>query len=156
MVREFKKIQIQCIQTKNKTLFIHEKAHKQSVCAHLKCFAHRIHSSPLWSLEKRPVQYTQSASCSSLFVESPAKGTARSVSESDGVTGGDGSRQTLLFRCFEGPRRAFDASRLVLDLVACLISFSELPEQIFCKWNSLFSLLFHHEYLAVGSGLAQR
>ena len=34
-------------------------------------------------------------------------------------------------------------------------SLSELPQQIFCKVNSLFSLLFHHEYMAVGSGLAQ-
>jgi hypothetical protein len=29
-----------------------------------------------------------------------------------------------------------------------------LPQQIFCKVNSLFSLLFHHKYLAVASGLA--
>ena len=36
-----------------------------------------------------------------------------------------------------------------------LSSFSELPQQIFCKVNSLFSLLFHHEDLALGSGLAQ-
>ena len=60
-------------------MFIHDKAHKQSVCAYLKCFAHRIHSFPLWSSEKRPVQNTQSASCSSSSVESSAKGTARSV-----------------------------------------------------------------------------
>jgi hypothetical protein len=33
--------------------------------------------------------------------------------------------------------------------------FSLLPQQIFCKENSLFSLLFYHEDLAVGSGLAQ-
>ena len=78
-----------------------------------------------------------------------------SESESDGVSDGVGSRQTLLFRLFEGPRRAFDACRLVLDLVACLIFFSELPQQNFCKLN-LFSLLFHHEDLAVGSGLVQR
>jgi hypothetical protein len=42
------------------------------------------------------------------------------VPESDGVSDGAWSRQTLLFRLFEGPRRAFDASRQVLDLVACL------------------------------------
>jgi hypothetical protein len=72
------------------------------------------------------------------------------------VSNGVGSRQTLLFRLFEGPRRAFDVSRLVLDLVTCLILFfSELPQQIFCKVNSLFSLLFYHEDLAVGSGLAK-
>jgi len=77
------------------------------------------------------------------------------VSESDGVSDRVGSLQTLLFRLFEGPRRALDASRLVLDLVACLILFFELLQQIFYKVNSLFSLLLHHEYLAVGSGLAQ-
>jgi len=37
-----------------------------------------------------------------------------------------------------------------------LSSFSELPPQFFCKVNSLFSLLFHHKNLALGSGLAQR
>jgi hypothetical protein len=66
------------------------------------------------------------------------------VSEFDGVSGGVGSRQTLLFRLFEGPRRTFDASRQVLDSVACLI-LSTLPQNAFCKLNSLFSLLFHHE-----------
>jgi len=30
-----------------------------------------------------------------------------------------------------------------------------MPQQIFCKVNSLFSLLFHYEYMAVGSGLTQ-
>jgi hypothetical protein len=53
------------------------------------------------------------------------------VSESDGVSGGVGFRQTLLFRLFEGPRKAFDQSRQVLDLVACLI----------------FSFLFASKYL---------
>ena len=50
-----------------------------------KYFAHRIHSSTLWSSEKLPVQNTQSASCPSSSVESSAKGTVRSVSESDSV-----------------------------------------------------------------------
>jgi len=45
------------------------------------------------------------------------------MSESDGVSDGVGSRQTLHFRLFEGPRRAFDASRMVLDLVASVIFF---------------------------------
>jgi hypothetical protein len=64
-------------------------------------------------------------------------------------------RQTLLFRLFEGPRRAFEADRLVLDLVACFIfSFWVLSINI-CKVNSLFSLLFHHKDLGLGSGLAQ-
>jgi len=123
MVTELKELQIPSTQTKNKTVFTHDKPHKQSVCAHLKCFAHRIHSSPLWSSEKRPVYNTQSASCSSSSVEPSAKGTARSVSKSDGVSDGVGFRQTLLVRLFEGPRRALDASRLVLDLVVCLIFF---------------------------------
>ena len=51
--------------------------------AHLKYFAHLKHSSPLWSSEKRPVQYTHSASSS---VESSSKRTTRSVSESDGLS----------------------------------------------------------------------
>jgi hypothetical protein len=70
------------------------------------------------------------------------------------VSDGVGTWQTLSSVFFEGPRRAFDASRLVLDLVACLIFFLFVPTN-FCKVFSLFSLLFHHEYLAVGSSLAQ-
>ena len=141
-------------------MFIPDKAHKQnlppyqhSVCAHLKYFTHRIHSSTLWSLEKRTVRNTQSASCSSSSVESSAKGTVRSVSESNGVLDGVGSRQTTLFRLFEGPRRAFDASRLVLDLVACLIFFFWVAPTKFL-WYEHISLLFHREDMAAGSGLA--
>jgi len=92
------------------------------VCAHLKYFPHRIHSSTLWSSKKRPVLNTKSASCST-SVESSAKATVRSVSVSDGASDGVGSRQTTLFRLSEGPSREFDAGRLVLDLVACLIFF---------------------------------
>ena len=125
------------------------------MCADLKCFAQRIHSYPLWSSEKRPIHSTQSAFGSSFSIASSAKGTARAVFESDGMSDGVGSRQILLFRLLEGPRRAFNASQLVLDLVACLIFF-ELSQQNFCKLNSLFSLLSHHKYLAVGSGLAKR
>jgi len=47
---DFKKLQM--IQTKSKTVFIHDKAYKQSVCTNLKCFAHHTHSSPLLSSEK--------------------------------------------------------------------------------------------------------
>ena len=88
-------------------------------------------------------------------VESSTKGTGRSVSETDGVTelGPDKPFSPFIF---EGPRRACDPSRVVLYLVACLIFFSELPQQNFCKSNSWFSLLLHHEYLPAGSGLAQR
>jgi hypothetical protein len=53
------------------------------------------------------------------------------VSESDGVLERVRSWQTLLFNLFEGPRRAFDASRQVLDLVAYLIFLSELSQYIF-------------------------
>jgi hypothetical protein len=35
-------------------------------------------------------------------------------------------------------------------------SISELPQQIFCKMNSLISLPFRREYVAAGSGLTQR
>jgi hypothetical protein len=139
----------QSSQTKSSSMPAH------SVCVHLKYFTYCILSSPLRSSEKRPVQNKQSASCISSYVESSAKGTARSVSESDGVSDGVGSRQTLLFRRFEGPRRAFDASRLVLDLVACLIFFFWVASTICCKLNSLFSLLFHHDDFASGSGLAR-
>jgi hypothetical protein len=94
----------------------------QSMCAHMKYFAHRTHSSPLWSSGKRPMQNTQSASCSLSFpVESSATGTPSSVSESDGVLDGVESRQTLLYRLFKEPRTAIDASRQIVDLVACLI-----------------------------------
>jgi len=53
-------------------VFIPDKFHKQNlppylhtVCAPICNISQlRIHSSPLWYSEKRPVQYTQSASCS--------------------------------------------------------------------------------------------
>jgi hypothetical protein len=67
---------------------------------------------------EKTVKNIQPASFSSSPVESSAKGTARSVSEYDGVSDGVGSRKTLLFRPFEGTRRAFDASRLFSGLMA--------------------------------------
>jgi hypothetical protein len=45
------------------------------------------------------------------------------MSKSDGVSDAGGSRQNPCFHLFEGPSRAFDASQLVLDLVARLIFF---------------------------------
>ena len=66
------------------------------VCNYLKYSVHRIHSSPLSSSKKWPAQCTQSASCPASSVESSAKRSARSVSETARV----GSRQTLLFRHF--------------------------------------------------------
>jgi len=66
-------MQIQRIQTKNKTVFTQEVSQTKSsfipahtVCAHLKYFTRRIHYSPLWNSEKRTVQYKQSVSCSSI------------------------------------------------------------------------------------------
>ena len=128
-------------------MFIPDKAHKQnflntntkSVCADLKYsyFAHRIHSSTLWCSEKRPVHYTQSASCSSSSVESSAKVTVMSESESDGISDEFGSRQTNLFLHFEGPRRTFNPRRWDWDLVICSIFFFSDHPKKFCKMNSL-------------------
>ena len=73
--------------------------------------------------ETTSTEHTISVCSSSPSIESSEKGTARSVSESDGVSDRTRSRQTLLVRLFEGPRREFDAGRLVLDLVACFIFF---------------------------------
>jgi len=58
-----------------------------------------------------------------LFCRIVSERTVRSVSQSDGVSDGVGSRQTLPFRLFERPRTAFDASRWILDLVTCSIFF---------------------------------
>ena len=84
----------------------------------------------------------KSASCSSSpSIESSAKGTVRSVSESDGVSDGAGSRKTLFFRLFEGPRRALDAGPLVLDLVACFIFFFWVASTFFfffIKWTCYY------------------
>jgi hypothetical protein len=110
----------------------------QSVCSHLKHFAHRIQSSPVRSSEKQPVQYRQSASCSSSSsVASSAWGTANLVSESDGVSDGVGTQQTLLFRLFEGPRRAFDAFG-IFGFSGLFDFLFELPQQNFVKWTLYF------------------
>ena len=111
----------------------------QSVRAHVKYFAHRIHSSTLWSSEKRAVQSTQSASCSFSSVESSAKGTVRSVSESDGLSDEVGSRQTTLFRPFEGPRRAFVAKRFVFGFSVLFdFLFLSCPNKISVRWTHYF------------------
>ena len=119
------------------------------MCAYLH-FAHRIHFFPLRYSDKRPAQSTQSASCSSSSVESSAKGTARSVFESYKVSDGAGSWRTL-FSVF-----LKDQEELSKQAFSGLFDFLFLVcPTIFCKMNSLFSLLFLHDYLAVGSGLAQ-
>ena len=124
------KIQIQRIQTKNKkSLSLTRLTNRIFLHTSTKCVrpSETFHTSYLllsmWSSEKRPVQNTQSASCSSSSVELSAKGTARSVSERVGVSDGVWFSQTLLFRLFGGPRRTFNASQIVLDLVACFIFF---------------------------------
>jgi hypothetical protein len=149
-------MQLRRIQTKDKTVFFYLTRLTNKIFLHTstqcvrpsKIFRISYPVFSLWSSEKRPVQNTQSASCSSSSsVESSSRGTASSVSQSDGVSDGVGSRQTLIFLLFEGPRTAFDSSRQVLDLVTCLTFFSELPQNTFYNVNSLFSLLFQHEDL---------
>jgi hypothetical protein len=124
------------IQTNSNTVFIPYKAHKQNlplhqykVCAPICNISHTVSTLLHCDPEKRSVQNIQSATCSSSSsVELSVRGTASSMSKSDGVSDGVGSWQTLLFRLFEGPRRTFDASHQGLDLVACLIFCSELPQ----------------------------
>ena len=127
------------------------------MCPHLKYFAHFIQYSTLWSSEKRPVRNTQSASCPLFF--------RQIVSERNSSVN---ARNWWSDRWSWIPAKHFHPSFLkdqeehstqadwFLDLVACLIfPFSELPQQIFCKTNSWFSLFLHREQLAVGSVLAQ-
>jgi hypothetical protein len=59
------------------------------------------------------------------------KGTAISVSESNGVSDGVGCRQTFLFRLLKDQEEHSTLADWFLDLVACFIFFSELPQQIF-------------------------
>jgi len=66
-----------------------------SLSAQMKYFAHRIHSSPLGSSEKLPVESTKSASWSPSSVVLSPKGTVRSESESDEVSDGVGFQQTI-------------------------------------------------------------
>jgi hypothetical protein len=83
-------------------------------------------SYPLFSIAvfRKTTSAEQTISVMHLFLlRIVSERTVRSMSETDGLSDGVGSRQTLLFRLFEGPRRAFGASRLVLDLLACLIFF---------------------------------
>jgi hypothetical protein len=136
-------MQLQTIQTNSNTVFIPYKAHKQNlplhqhkVCAPICNISHTVSTILHCGPEKRSVQNIQSAPCSSSSsVKLSVRGTASSVSKSDGVSDGVGSRQTLLFCLFEGPRRAFNTSHQGLDLVACLIFFSELPH-----YNKLYFL----------------
>jgi hypothetical protein len=72
------------------------------------------------------------------------------------VSEGDGSLKNLLFRLFEGPKKSIWRKPIVFGFSG-LFDFLSLgcPNKFSVRW-SLFSLLFQHEYLAVGSGLAQR
>jgi hypothetical protein len=132
-------------------MFIPNKTHKQNLppyqhrgCAHLKYvyFAHRTLSS-----DKRPVQNTQSASCPSSSTESSAIGTTSSVSESDGESDGVGSRQTLSSVFLEDQEEHSTQAVRFWIYWPAWFSLSELPQNIFCKVNSLFSSLFHHKDL---------
>jgi hypothetical protein len=112
------------------------------VCAPIWDIWHIVSTLLHCGLQRNDQYRTQSASCSSSSVELSVKGTSRSVSESDGMSDGVGSRQTLLFCHFEGPRRAFNASWLVLevlDLVACMIFFFlSWPNKLSVKWTHYF------------------
>jgi hypothetical protein len=124
--------------------------------SHLQYFAYSIHSSTLWSSEKRPVQNTQSVSCSSSSsVESSSRRTVNSASKYDGVSDGVGSRKTLLFRLFEGQRRAFDAGRKVLNLVACLIFLFLSCLKIFFEGELVIFFAVPTRGFGFSSGLAQ-
>jgi hypothetical protein len=134
---EFTKLQLQSLKTKNNTVFIPDKAQKQNlppyqhkVCAPICNILHTV-SAPLHSGLQRNDQCRTHDQCLS-SVESSARETGSSVSESDGVSDGDGSRQTLLFHLFEGPGRAFDARRHALDVAACLIFSFRAASNIFC------------------------
>jgi len=105
----------------------------QNVYAHLNCFAHFIHSSPLWSSEKWTVQHTQSASCS-YSVESSLKRSARSVSESDRVSDRDGYRQTLLLHIFAGTK--YHSTQQ--DWFWICLSFLSCPNKLSVKWTRYF------------------
>jgi hypothetical protein len=104
----------------NKTegLFIPHKAHKQNpppyqhkVCV---CPSETFHTLyPVFSIVAfRKITSAEQTirSCISSYVELSAKGTARSVSESDRVSDGVGSWQSILLHFFEGSRTAFAAS----------------------------------------------
>ena len=124
------------------------------MCAHLKYSTLRTHSSPLLYSERRPVRDTQWASCSSSSVESSAKITAKSVFESYKVSDGVASRQTLSSLFLKDEEELSTQADWFWIEWLVWFYFSELPQQIFCKVNSIF-LLLHHGCLAVGSGLAQ-
>jgi len=77
------------------------------------------------------------------------------VPESYKVSEGVGSRQTLSSVFLKDQEEHSTQAEWFWIYWPIWFSFSELPHQIFCKVNSIFSLLFQHEYLALGSGLAQ-
>ena len=158
------KVQIQKIQTKNETLFIPDKSHKQNLHAH----QHKA-CAPIWNISyivssilhcglQRNDQYrTHNQRLLPHFLPSNRQWKEQldqcpnlMECQTDLNAG-----KPFSSAFFEGPRGAFDASRLVLDLVACFIFFFWVASRNFCKVNSLFSMLFHHDGLALGSCLAQ-
>jgi hypothetical protein len=144
-------------------LFIPNKAHKQNlppyqhkVCAPIWNISHIVSSLLHCGLQNNDKCRTNYQSHVSLLTSNRQRkkqlGQCLNLMEWQTVVG---FRQNILFRVFEGPRGEFDASRQVLDLVACLIFFFWVAWTNFCKVYLLFSLLFHHEDLALGLGLAQ-
>jgi len=87
------------------------------------------------------------ASCSSSSVESSAKGTVRSVSESECQSW---ISANLSLPSFWRTKKSIRRKSIRFGFTG-LFDFHFLN---FCQINS-FSLLFHHEDLAVGSGLEQ-
>ena len=158
------KIQIERIQTKNKAVFTPDKAHKQNllphqhkVCAPIWNISHIVSSLLHCGLPRKDQCSTDNQRLVRHLLQSNCQ-----WKEQLGQCPNLMECQTELDPCkpfpsvfSEVPRRAFDASRLVLDLVVCLIFSFWVSSMYFCKVNSLFSLLFHHEDLASGSGLAQ-
>jgi hypothetical protein len=105
--------------TENNTVFNPDKTHKQNlppyqhkVCAPIWNVSHIVSTLLHCGLQRNDQYRTRNQRLpapQSPSVESSAWGTASSVSESDGVSDGVGSWQTLLFDLFEGLRTAFDA-----------------------------------------------
>ena len=148
------------MQTKNKTVFIPDKAHKQN----LPPYQHKVYA-PIWNIShivssfrhcglQRNDQYRtyNQRLVPHLFPSNrlwkEQLGQCPNLMECQ-TEMDPGKPFSSIF--FEGPRRTFDADWFWIYWPV-LFSFSELPQQIFCK---VFSLLFHHEDLALGSGLAQ-
>jgi hypothetical protein len=143
----------------NKTVgpFIPEKAHKIFLHTNTNCMCPSetfCASYPIFSIVvfRKMTSAEQTVSVTYLFLcQIVSERTARSLSESDGVSDGDGSWQTLLFRLFDGPRKAFSTSQLVLDLVPCLIFFFWVASTNFLCGELVIFFIFPPRGLALVS-----